>query len=1446
MRRLIPLAVILIALLALLLAASAKECVEAQAKFICNDGSGSCSGLSADCQEEYGCRCTIEEVQDKFNRICTTSFSGSEFLNTYNNVYPCQPPTALFPDGGHGAGAYASRYDSCDICGFQANQFYGEQVYYNIEGAHTPDEYIGGYGGGYSPFTSLCIGYGSPETCYSLYAGGSYSQPGAPISCGLDCFGNCIPMTSQSAGCTYKCEEPSKTDDNEGPYCRKSAYVDYDTGQLIEQDLDSDGYYSGSTVYVRDDCPFDIPEWIDLKPCDCNDEDPQVQQPEPEICDDGIDNDCDRITDCCDDDCRYPLDPYCQAETECDDGIDNDCDLTIDCCGGEVCTSCGYYGLETCCYQGPGDPDCQGEPECEVESDCYDGEDNDCDGLVDCCDPDCENDMVGVAGLPSCYTWAAMAMMGGFSVVEVCTPAVEDCTNDKDDDFDDAADCDDSDCRDPGNQKDSSMFTNKTVFFADAWMDYLRFVPVSFTRFGKGCPTLDGEETCKYPLIYGEPTASTNKEPGIFLNVQYNGEARQFKDDDYLKYWAAFKEVVVVENPFVHEGLTKDGYRLSLLASEIAALKNAPLVFVGDRNWERLTGKADSEATYCKEITMLGSLTADELDELAAYGHKLTENITDESAAQQFVKDTALFSQGVVLVNIEDHFESDPKKNPYPDLSLLAPQYALSRDVIIAMVSEPLLATQEPVADNLGKIDWAAMLPYENAVRTKALSVNDKLDDYLQSINRSRYGRLAVLASPEAIPLSHFAPSDSIGGYAEHRFPYDTMLYGVNFRGVGRIFVFSSEITSSYIQRALFTEFPSISKDLVLVGMTDFIRAFKDFASNPQELEAIGEELIMARTLQQDGWDLKCIANNPLWDALEDIECEITESRDKPETEIAGFFEDNAPSSTALFYTGHGAPSAFSATSLSSPRVTDLETLSGYPVAYSLASSNGNYYRGLEDTIAIRWLEAGGLAFLGSAGVAFGGETTHIPYAFNRIKYYSLGQVFPYPSGEFKPETSEQLDFRNEITLEKGFDYGISGDIWNQQSYKAFFMLFGDPFITAKVYGYDSTAKLPWLDLLVDSLVDYYLNGPSGFDLSPEYERTMSTLLLILQPGTSGAISSTHMALLSALPSYTKVMLFYRTRDYSPADLTVLANAHANMELFPVESTTYCDYPRMLVENWAQDYGEGSDNTFFISISYNPYNVGSLDDIFLGAMERMGVDVRVLPIIISGGNIQLARDKAGKELLFVGYDEFMYTRDIYKERLTSSKYVDLDIEVYKNILKNAFGVDEVVIVGDEKQPEKLFHIDQSFAFLADGKAAILKKATSGPSETPTGGAITGPVDVVDSIAAALEDYEGLLLSYGFELIYLETDDEHIDNFQSYTNFVLYKDLTTGQKTILLPVFSDPQALEELDSRNLRALEDAGYMVIPVRDYFYQYRGNLHCITNVLAYGEEALDGIVFT
>jgi predicted outer membrane repeat protein len=124
-------------------------------------------------------------------------------------------------------------------------------------------------------------------------------------------------------------------------------------GQTYCSDADLDGYYNKCGQV------------------DCRFVDPAVHPGATEVCNDGMDNDCDDLIDCYDPDCFKTL-------TCCENATDADFD--------------GFF-IEAGC--GPAE-DCNDNDDAinpEATEVCDDGIDNDCDDLIDCNDPYCSGDL---------------------------------------------------------------------------------------------------------------------------------------------------------------------------------------------------------------------------------------------------------------------------------------------------------------------------------------------------------------------------------------------------------------------------------------------------------------------------------------------------------------------------------------------------------------------------------------------------------------------------------------------------------------------------------------------------------------------------------------------------------------------------------------------------------------------------------------------------------------------------------------------------------------------------------------------------------------------------------------------------------------------------------------------------------------------------------------------
>jgi hypothetical protein len=179
-----------------------------------------------------------------------------------------------------------------------------------------------------------------------------------------------------------------------------------------------------------------------------------------ENCANGVDDNTNGLIDCADDDCVAGTCTtsagavgvctsdvcVCNAtspnEAVCGDGSDDDCDGEVDCadpdCLNDACVVSG--GSIGACSSGGS---CVCTPTGATEGVCNDGRDNDCDGSVDCFDADCAAQACqSASGAGVCNASACVAQ--GCTKTE--DPSEMSCGDGLDNDCDLAIDCDDSNC----------------------------------------------------------------------------------------------------------------------------------------------------------------------------------------------------------------------------------------------------------------------------------------------------------------------------------------------------------------------------------------------------------------------------------------------------------------------------------------------------------------------------------------------------------------------------------------------------------------------------------------------------------------------------------------------------------------------------------------------------------------------------------------------------------------------------------------------------------------------------------------------------------------------------------------------------------------------------------------------------------------------------------------
>ncbi|MFH1030757.1 MAG: agmatine deiminase family protein [bacterium] len=387
------------------------------------------------------------------------------------------------------------------------------------------------------------------------------------------------------------------------------------------------------------------------------------------------------------------------------------------------------------------------------------------------------------------------------------------------------------------------------------------------------------------------------------------------------------------------------------------------------------------------------------------------------------------------------------------------------------------------------------------------------------------------------------------------------------------------------------------------------------------------------------------------------------------------------------------------------------------------------------------------------------------------------------------------------------------------------------------------------IDLIKNQIIEKEASVTDRVEITPEFQRNMEKVLLSIpsQGFSQEEVRKIYHDLLVKMPNYSTIQALVG-KDQEEKFKKIIDD---------IQEQEKCDlYQRMQIistnnpdelEMWAQDFGEMAKingiDTFIIS-------AGRGEDFFYKDqvdrdkrrqtmvrtwLQKQGLEIKQADFFLQGGNISFDKTEKGLRV-FVGYSDIFYSQHLGKK----GDQKPTPQTIAKKI-SQCFGGAEVVVMGDKELIGTCFHIDQAFVIL-DNKQAVINQCSSP--------CFDGDVDVSQQLRYYKMQLEGL----GYKIIEIENTPQQLKDSHSSTNVIPFVDKNTGQKKVILPIFPGEIREDAIDNQEINpsslqgkglaayhAYLKAGYEPILVRDYTAAKRGNIHCISNVLAKHLEKYD-----
>jgi len=486
----------------------------------------------------------------------------------------------------------------------------------------------------------------------------------------------------------------------------------------------------------------------------------------------------------------------------------------------------------------------------------------------------------------------------------------------------------------------------------------------------------------------------------FFANFIENVPRTIYQENEFInEQWKEADIFVVVDHGGFDESNERHdkAYELGLLAAQLAAYYNAPLLFIGQENmndWQNdLKGKTliligdlhQSVLNNIKEYNLIWPLErVDEYNfeprdliygegrlKLAAGTNKneqsdIENTFPNRQILQEFMT-RQLPLKDIILINPLDIKDEYCESIPYKALvstghdlsksfcgdSLASPWFAVGKD-------ENIVFAPVGVSPGIGTVGGRDQLIRDQNA--------DAIESHIQTYPLSNSKYLTVLASPKAIPLS--GNIVSIPRAWEIRYSYDNEVYSRAFEDdyvdliAGRIYTKSISGTSSYIVRDVFN-LQSSNNDML------FLSPNQQFSNRIANVPPFNHQPSFKKNINPEQAQIDCFTDKWIFDNFDEVQ-QNQLCNPYPDAGIDNVLFENKK---IIDFSDHGSPTNLGEGAIKFKDIPNLDS----SLFLSNACSTNDYYQAVSPVYKPKlnvyvggptMLERGALAFFGSTGIA--------------------------------------------------------------------------------------------------------------------------------------------------------------------------------------------------------------------------------------------------------------------------------------------------------------------------------------------------------------------------------------------------------------------------------------------------------------------------------------------